>query len=144
MRQPAILRIDTAHLAAIHKHAARDPEREVCGVLIGKRDVVVEVLEVLPGDNANPAPDRYLLDAASLLAADDRAAALGGEIAGFYHSHPRQAPLPSLHDRQTAWPDYIYLIVTSVYDGAGAACGWSFDTARRIYPIFLEVAATPA
>ena len=134
------LYIDTIQLAAIHRHAAGDPGHEVCGVLIGKRGMVVEVLEILPGDNVTRAPDRYVLDARALLAADDRAAAIGGAIVGFYHSHPGQAPLPSCRDRQTAWPGYIYLIVTAGYGRAGAMCAWSVDMSRRIGPVFLNIA----
>ena len=39
------------------------------------------------------------------------AAELGGELLGFYHSHPDHPARPSQYDLDHAWPTFAYVIV---------------------------------
>ncbi len=126
-------------LDALWQHAEMQRGREVCGVLIGTWGATVEVTDALPGENLLSAPDRFLLDAASLLAADDVALARGAAIVGFYHSHPEQFPVPSALDRQDAWTGHLYLIIGTAHGRARATCGWTFDVERRIHPVLLHI-----
>jgi proteasome lid subunit RPN8/RPN11 len=48
------------------------------------------------------------------------ARAQGLEVVGYYHSHPAGPPRPSAFDRERAWPELSYLIVTP----AGEAHSW--------------------
>jgi len=43
--------------------------------------------------------------------AEQRATALGGELLGFYHSHPDHPARPSQYDLDHAWPTFAYIIV---------------------------------
>jgi proteasome lid subunit RPN8/RPN11 len=40
------------------------------------------------------------------------ARARGLEVLGYYHSHPDHPALPSISDREHAWPWYSYVIVS--------------------------------
>jgi proteasome lid subunit RPN8/RPN11 len=65
-----------------------------------------------PARNLDPnARDRYEIDPADHLAAEDEARALGLEVVGVWHSHPDHPALPSETDRQRAWPGWSYVIV---------------------------------
>ena len=55
--------------------------------------------------------------AVGLPLAEQRAAELGGELLGFYHSHPDHPARPSQYDLDHAWPIFSYVIV-SVASGA--------------------------
>ena len=43
--------------------------------------------------------------------AEQRATELGGELLGFYHSHPDHPSRPSQYDLDHAWPTFAYIIV---------------------------------
>jgi proteasome lid subunit RPN8/RPN11 len=45
------------------------------------------------------------------LSAEERAQELGGELLGFYHSHPDHPARPSQYDLDHAWPTFAYIIV---------------------------------
>ena len=49
--------------------------------------------------------------------AEKRASEAGGELLGFYHSHPDHPARPSQYDLDHAWPFFSYIIV-SVRGGA--------------------------
>jgi proteasome lid subunit RPN8/RPN11 len=55
---------------------------------------------------------RFLIDPRDYAAIDREAQAAGHEIIGFYHSHPDHPAAPSPFDRDMAFPDQSYLIVS--------------------------------
>jgi proteasome lid subunit RPN8/RPN11 len=133
------MQLSADHLHAIIRHARSSPD-EVCGVLIGQRMLVLRVDDVLPARNIHLQPhSQYLVDAATLLHADEQAQATGREIVGFYHSHPLGAAVPSPHDRRNAWPSYVYLIV-ALADGMPYVCAWVSGKDRRLRPEGIVVA----
>ena len=105
--------------------------------MIGRAGRVVAVCSALRGENTLHSRDRYLLDAPSLLAADDMASATGGAIVGFYHSHPDSLPIPSATDRQMAWTGYVYIIVGATGSRTRVASAWTIEEGRRIRPALL-------
>ena len=111
---------------------ARYP-REGCGLLLGRRvgerTRVAEVSEArnLCGDGAG---ERYDLDPADHLAAEERARALGLEVVGVWHSHPDRPAVPSEADRAGAWPDWSYAIVAVAAGAPRALRAWRLDGAR--------------
>ena len=119
-----------ALLIALLDHAREQPQEEVCGVLLGAWGPPTTISRVMRGVNLATAPDRFLLDAATLLAADTAAAAHGLQIIGFYHSHPSHHPIPSPLDRRDAWVDYVYLIIGTE---PAATCAWRIDDAQRVH-----------
>ena len=44
--------------------------------------------------------------------AEQKASELGGDLLGFYHSHPDHPARPSQFDLEHAWPTFAYVIVS--------------------------------
>ena len=127
--------LHSAHdqLYALIEHARSSPH-EVCGVLIGQREPVQIKLRVA-GHNVHVQPQQhYLIDAATLLQADDLARSTGQEIVGFYHSHPHGAAVPSPHDRREAWSGFVYIIVAWA-NGTPYVCAWLVDEQGVVRPV---------
>ena len=83
---------------------------EVCGLLLGDPDQVVDVLHC-SNIAADPAI-AFEIDPAQLIAAHRAARAGGPAIVGCYHSHPSGAPEPSRRDAEEAEPNgWLWLIV---------------------------------
>lgn len=118
--------------ATLIEHA-RSSSNEVCGVLIGHREPL-QIKSVVAGRNVHAQPQQhYLIDAATLLHADELARSTGQQIVGFYHSHPRGAAVPSPHDRRDAWPGYVYMIVAWA-NGTPYVCAWVVDEWQQVRP----------
>ena len=56
--------------------------------------------------------------------AEQRAGELGGELLGFYHSHPDHPARPSQYDLDHAWPTFAYIIVAVAAGRAGDMTVW--------------------
>jgi len=98
--------------------ATAAPEREVCGLLLGRPDWI-EGVEPCRNVAADPAR-RFEIDPAALLAAHRRARSGGPGVIGHYHSHPSGVAEPSPRDAADAAPDgALWLIV-----GGGEARAW--------------------
>ena len=65
--------------------------------------------------------DRFSIDPRDLLKAQKYARSQSWQIIGIYHSHPDHVAAPSERDRQSAWPQYSYLIL-SVYPDRVTDC----------------------
>ena len=91
---------------------------------------------VFRGYNERQSPYGFVLDAKSLLAAND----LDDEGFGVavYHSHPKSDPVPSEQDRNVAqYPHWLNLIVS--LEGAPSVRGWWIvDGDVREEPIEIE------
>jgi proteasome lid subunit RPN8/RPN11 len=97
------VRISSEALAAIRAHAAADPAREVCGLLLGQTD---HVTAVTPALNVAPHPSRHFeIDPVALFAAIRAERAGGSRLVGYYHSHPHGSAWPSQTDRASAAAD---------------------------------------
>ncbi|MCO5168096.1 MAG: M67 family metallopeptidase [Planctomycetes bacterium] len=121
-------------LARVTAHAEADYPRECCGLLLGPaggppwRATTAHRAKNLDAERAH---DRYLMDPADRLAAEEAARAAGLAVVGFYHSHPDHDAYFSQTDLQRSeehqwgepWvpPSYAYLVV-SVREGRVA--GW--------------------
>jgi len=100
---------------------------ETCGVLIGRSGgEETEVEKVIAARNLNVerARDRYELDPAALLAADEAARDRGLEIIGIWHSHPDHPAVPSETDRAQAWHGWSYVIVSVSSGGVEDLRSW--------------------
>ena len=91
---------------------------ECCGVLVGHRSeeddsLVTAVTAIRPVANVEE-DDRtrgYRMSPEDLLPVHQDAEARGQEVVGYYHSHPRDAAVPSARDLRDAGPGVTYLIV---------------------------------
>lgn len=90
------VRISSALLDAIRAHAAEEPDREVCGLLLGERGRISEARRTA---NVSPSPaDSFEIDPAALFAAIRAERAGGPKLLGHYHSHPSGGAEPSERD----------------------------------------------
>lgn len=121
------LRLSSAIQANLKQWVTAGYPRETCGVLTGRQfEGEVLVAGVVQARNLNykRSNDRYELDPADFLAADQQARAQGLEIVGIWHSHPDHPACPSETDRQAAWDGYSYLIAAVTGDGVTDLRSW--------------------
>lgn len=142
-----MLKISTTAIQAIRTHGEEGYPLEICGFLVGHAvEGARTVFEAWPVRNAwedDPGlrsrmfaaregaaasaerwegattERRYLVSPQDLLAAMKRARAAGMDLVGVYHTHPEHPAVPSDFDRDAAWPDWSYIIL-SVREGKGA------------------------
>jgi proteasome lid subunit RPN8/RPN11 len=107
---PDAVSISSSALEAIASHGAETYPHECCGALIDVGGDIVEAWP-LPNTTREGARRRFLVSPSDYRAAEARAEALGGTLAGFYHSHPDHPARPSPHDLEHAWPNLSYVIV---------------------------------
>lgn len=96
--------------AAIRAHGAETYPNECCGALIG-RDGKVSKSYALPNTTEEGPRRRFLVRPDDYRAAEARAAEMGCELLGFYHSHPDHPAEPSRYDLDHAWPFFSYVIL---------------------------------
>ena len=101
--------------AAIRAHGQETYPHECCGALVGRDDRVAAIVP-LPNTTEEGPRRRFLVRPSDYRDAEQQARALGGELLGFYHSHPDHPARPSQYDLDHAWPTFAYIIV-SVADG---------------------------
>jgi len=97
--------------ASIRHHGEETFPHECCGALIGSGDRVASVVE-LPNTTEEGPRRRFLVRPSDYRLAEQRATELGGELLGFYHSHPDHPARPSQFDLDHAWPSLSYIIVS--------------------------------
>ena len=95
---------------AIRLHGQETYPHECCGALVG-RDAAVTAIVALPNTTDEGPRRRFMVRASDYQLAERRAAELGGELLGFYHSHPDHPARPSQYDLDHAWPTFAYIIV---------------------------------
>jgi proteasome lid subunit RPN8/RPN11 len=112
------LTMSSEALAAIRAHGQAAYPLECCGALVGGGDVVVEAWP-LPNTSGENQQRRFLVSPSEYRALEQRVAAAGRTLLGFYHSHPDHPARPSEHDLAAAWPSFMYAIL-SIRGGTAA------------------------
>ena len=102
--------------AAIRRHGEDTYPHECCGALVGRAGRVTGTVP-LPNTTEDGPRRRFLVRPSDYRDAERRAVGLGGELLGFYHSHPDHPARPSQYDLDHAWPTFAYVIV-SVANGS--------------------------
>src|SRR5258706_13322894 len=95
---------------AIRRHGEETYPHECCGALVGKSGLVTDIV-ALPNTTEEGPRRRFLVRPSDYRLAESRATELGGELLGFYHSHPDHPARPSQYDLDHAWPTFAYIIV---------------------------------
>jgi len=108
--------------AAIRRHGQETYPHECCGALIGTGSQV-EAAVAMPNTTEEGPRRRFLVRPSDYRLSEQRASEMGGELLGFYHSHPDHPARPSQFDLDHAWPNFAYIIVAVAGHGeaAGAA-----------------------
>jgi proteasome lid subunit RPN8/RPN11 len=114
---------------AIRRHGEETYPHECCGALIGTGTHVAAAVP-LPNTTEEGPRRRFLVRSADYMTAERRAAELGGELLGFYHSHPDHPARPSQFDLDHAWPNFAYVIVSVVSGAAKDMTVWWLEEDR--------------
>ena len=114
---------------AIRLHGQETYPHECCGALVGKDDAVTAVV-ALPNTTEEGPRRRFLVRPSDYRQAERRATEMGGELLGFYHSHPDHPARPSQYDLDHAWPTFAYIIVSVMNGAAGDMTVWSLKNDR--------------
>ena len=116
----------------IRRHGAATYPDECCGALIGTRG---EVTHIMPLDNVSDGEKRrrFLVTSGDYQRAESRAAGLGADLLGFYHSHPDHPAVPSQFDLDHAWPHLSYAIVSVRSGRAEALRSWRLRADRSAF-----------
>ncbi len=94
------LAIASSALVAIVDHARADAPNEACGILFGGG---ARIDRAEPAANVAAHPDRaFEIEPSALLVAHRSARAQGGQVVGWYHSHPNGVAEPSPTDAARA------------------------------------------
>jgi proteasome lid subunit RPN8/RPN11 len=105
------LRLPRSVEQEIRRHGEETYPHECCGAMLG-RDGRVESVVALPNTTEEGPRRRFLVRPSAYREAERRASELGGELLGFYHSHPDHPARPSQYDLDHAWPTFAYIIVS--------------------------------
>jgi proteasome lid subunit RPN8/RPN11 len=108
---------------AIRQHGQETYPHECCGALVGRHGAVTAVV-ALPNTTDEGPRRRFMVRPSDYQLAERRATELGGELLGFYHSHPDHPARPSQYDLDHAWPTFAYIIVAVASSVAEAMTVW--------------------
>jgi proteasome lid subunit RPN8/RPN11 len=100
--------------------------------MIGTADRVTAVV-ALPNTTEEGPRRRFLVRPSDYQLAEQRAGELGGEILGFYHSHPDHPARPSQFDLDHAWPTFAYVIVSVMSGSARDMTVWFLKEDRSSF-----------
>jgi proteasome lid subunit RPN8/RPN11 len=95
---------------AVRRHGEETYPHECCGALVGMAGHATVAVK-LPNTTEEGPRRRFLVRPSDYRLAEQRASELGGDLLGFYHSHPDHPARPSQFDLDHAWPTFAYVIV---------------------------------
>jgi len=139
MAQPINVTLTDAVERAIRRHGEETYPHECCGALVGTRGedatgaIQVSAVVALPNTTEEGPRRRFLVRASDYRLAESRATELGGELLGFYHSHPDHPARPSQYDLDHAWPTFAYIIVAVAAAAAGDMTVWFLKDDRSSF-----------
>ena len=122
-----MFRVTAAVDQAIRRHGEETYPHECCGALIGTEGHATATV-ALPNTTEEGPRRRFMVRPSDYRTAEQRATELGGELLGFYHSHPDHPSRPSQYDLDHAWPTFAYIIVAVA--GSAASPGRSGEAAE--------------
>jgi len=121
---------------AIRRHGQETYPHECCGALVGTtadaESIVADVVP-LPNTTEEGPRRRFLVRASDYRLAERRAGEMGGELLGFYHSHPDHPARPSQYDLDHAWPTFAYIIVAVANGKATEMTVWFLKDDRSSF-----------
>lgn len=119
------LTISRALLDRMFAHCLASYPDEGCGAILGERrggaKIVTEVA-LLRNNAGQSSGNRFEANSDDVLTLIRRERQTGIEVLGFFHSHPDHPAAPSKTDRDAAWPEYSYPIVSVI---AGEVSSWN-------------------
>lgn len=153
-RLTVVLTLSRNQFQLIQAHAESTYPEECCGLLLGKISTDTKTLVKVQATENTWSPEvaqdclaepsltkshRYWIAPEAMLAGMRYARETDLEIIGIYHSHPDHPAIPSECDRQYAWTQYSYIIV-SVHQGKAVDVrSWSLDDEQQFQPEALRM-----
>jgi len=126
------LLVDTTVDGAIRRHGEETYPHECCGALIGAGNRVTATV-ALPNTTEEGPRRRFMVRPSDYRVAEQKASELGGELLGFYHSHPDHPARPSQYDLDHAWPTFAYIIVAVAAGKSEAMTVWYLKEDRSSF-----------
>lgn len=126
------LRLEAGVGTAIRRHGVETYPHECCGALVGTGGRAMAAVP-LPNTTEEGPRRRFLVRPSDYRLAEARASELGGELLGFYHSHPDHPARPSQFDLDHAWPNFAYVIVAVASAEAQAMTVWYLKEDRSSF-----------
>ncbi len=111
MEMAGVIRISREHLDSLIRHALEGRPEEVCGILAGRDD---EVLEVYRMTNTEHSPTSYFMDSREQFKVMKAIREQGLKMVAIYHSHPDTEAYPSARDIGLAFYDDLAYIIISL------------------------------
>jgi proteasome lid subunit RPN8/RPN11 len=105
---------------------------ECCGALVGSGNRVTATV-ALPNTTEEGPRRRFMVRPSDYRVAEQKATELGGELLGFYHSHPDHPARPSQYDLDHAWPTFAYIIVAVAQGKSQAMTVWYLKEDRSAF-----------
>lgn len=139
--------VQNEHIEEIEKHGKNSFPNECCGLLLGKIEDGIKVLEeTLPIANAREEEsqrNRYLISSEERFKAERYARKKGLGVIGCYHSHPNAPARPSGYDLEHApFPVESFMIVSIVDGEPDNLTSWILaDDRSEFYPEEIAVTA---
>ena len=127
-----MLTLDSGIATAIRRHGEETYPHECCGALVGRNGHATAVV-ALPNTTEEGPRRRFLVRPSDYRLAERQAGELGGELLGFYHSHPDHPARPSQYDLDHAWPTFAYVIVAVAAGAAADMTVWYLKDDRTIF-----------
>jgi len=128
---------------AIRAHGRETYPHECCGALVG-RDSLVTSAVPLPNTTDEGPRRRFLVRPSDYREAERAATEAGGDLLGFYHSHPDHPAVPSQYDLDHAWPSFSYVIVSVVSGEPGDLRSWALRDDRSAFDEEAVAVAQPS
>ncbi len=138
-----MIQLNKENLQIIFSHAESTYPEECCGVILGHLDsdrkTVVEIIPTQNAWNSEIASDfpscdanhsrkrRYTIAPQDMLQLQKSSRDKNLHIIGIFHSHPDYPATPSEFDRNCAWQEYSYIIVSVQKGRAGDMNSWMLD-----------------
>ena len=127
-----------ALLVRVHTHLEAGYPNEACGILLGDMTGHAKVVkDIAPVANVwetesdgEGQRNRYLISPEDVARADRQAARQGLDIIGFFHSHPDCPSVASGTDREFAWSNIAFMIVSVVNGKATTTNSWTLRDDR--------------
>lgn len=126
------LRLEAEVDRAIRRHGEEAYPHECCGALVGQVGRALATVP-LPNTTEEGPRRRFLVRPSDYRLAEQRARELGGDLLGFYHSHPDHPARPSQYDLDHAWPTFAYVIVAVAAGAAGDMTVWWLKDDRTTF-----------
>lgn len=135
------LRLSTAQIQDLQRHALKAWPDEACGLLAGRGQVVTTIIP-LPNVAADPKRSYRIADRALIETLRDIEQKSQALIA-FYHSHPNGSHVPSPTDvRQAHYPDALYVIVGLRNRESPEVGAWSIR-GGEVKPVDIQTGSVP-